>query len=102
MIRRPPRSTLFPYTTLFRSSLELLVLCSGLPGEVNPGGTCTIMTRFSGMSMLLLDDGSDRESLLGLSRYDVGPAHYFVAVRVWRSEEHTSELQSPCNLVCRL
>ena len=33
--------------------------------------------------MLLLDDGSDRESLLGLSRYDVGPAHYFVAVRVW-------------------
>src|ERR1039457_3097669 len=60
MIRRPPRSTLFPYTTLFRST--------GPPGPsiTRPG--------ISGMQ-------SRRES---------------------RSEEHTSELQSPCNLVCRL
>src|ERR1039457_131522 len=59
MIRRPPRSTLFPYTTLFRSSCGL---------------------------------GRHR----GLGRV-VGLPH-----RHHRSEEHTSELQSPCNIVCRL
>src|SRR5256885_13122399 len=69
MIRRPPRSTLFPYTTLFRSILELLVAilhsCQRAPvGEHFPG-EC--------------DGACDQ-----------------------RSEEHTSELQSPCNLVCRL
>src|SRR2546427_6814688 len=67
MIRRPPRSTLFPYTTLFRSSL----------GEV----------------MLRLDPGDGR---IATTR----------AFQVWegggRSEEHTSELQSQSNLVCRL
>src|SRR2546426_7673199 len=63
MIRRPPRSTLFPYTTLFRSSRDRCgwaASASGCPG--------TRATRSSGA----------------------------------RSEEHTSELQSPCNLVCRL
>src|SRR5256885_6955908 len=73
MIRRPPRSTLFPYTTLFRSALvlheardelevRLVVLHAVLPGAVGA-----------------------RQALLH-----------------GRSEEHTSELQSPCNLVCRL
>src|SRR5256885_8423908 len=65
MIRRPPRSTLFPYTTLFRSGKvfapagvpELAIRAGHIPGAVNVP---------------------------------------------WRSEEHTSELQSPCNLVCRL
>src|SRR5256885_11858867 len=60
MIRRPPRSTLFPYTTLFRSVGVLYFLPKGSGGYA-----------------------------LGF-----GPAE--------RSEEHTSELQSPCNLVCRL
>src|SRR2546426_8084395 len=65
MIRRPPRSTLFPYTTLFRSRLDTLApLRSDRAGRAvthgAPGG------------------------------------------RNLRSEEHTSELQSPCNLVCRL
>src|SRR5205807_8979532 len=61
MIRRPPRSTLFPYTTLFRSRVfrDRGVRC-GFPPRAHPGR------------------------------------------RVPRSEEHTSELQSPCNLVCRL
>src|SRR5256885_13086338 len=67
MIRRPPRSTLFPYTTLFRSAIGL-----SSSGEVTTKGT----SMFSGDSWLL-----------PLSS---------------RSEEHTSELQSPCNLVCRL
>src|SRR2546426_9456232 len=69
MIRRPPRSTLFPYTTLFRSVLRLL-----------------------------FDLGA-----LGLRRIEHGTeplVHLFVGHA--RSEEHTSELQSPCNIVCRL
>src|SRR5256885_9241905 len=57
MIRRPPRSTLFPYTTLFRSPRASACACA----------TCCLPSR-----------------------------------QAWRSEEHTSELQSPCNLVCRL
>src|SRR5256885_10138745 len=70
MIRRPPRSTLFPYTTLFRSSLTL-----------NGGLARTKSALRSGWA----------------SRRNVSPG---AAPR--RSEEHTSELQSPCNLVCRL
>src|SRR5256885_4112661 len=70
MIRRPPRSTLFPYTTLFRS----------LSGEAWGG-------RGHG-------HGHFRSRVF----IGVGPAYWWG----WRSEEHTSELQSPCNLVCRL
>src|SRR5256885_2578413 len=68
MIRRPPRSTLFPYTTLFRSAMELVELAEQF--ELGLGG-------------IKRDDRPDEK------------AHA-------RSEEHTSELQSPCNLVCRL
>src|SRR2546426_2878048 len=78
MIRRPPRSTLFPYTTLFRSSRR------GRAGEVAPGpGRRRESPRTGGAS------GRDRT---GRADDRVSP----------RSEEHTSELQSPCNLVCRL
>src|SRR5256885_3450634 len=72
MIRRPPRSTLFPYTTLFRS-----VAASRHPAEQPRPGQCA-GTCYSGR----------------LLRAAAPPAS--------RSEEHTSELQSPCNLVCRL
>src|SRR3989454_7940382 len=65
MIRRPPRSTLFPYTTLFRSGQAQHVRADG----ARPSATADPARR-------------------GLRRR--------------RSEEHTSELQSPCNLVCRL
>src|SRR5256885_12181873 len=75
MIRRPPRSTLFPYTTLFRSRDGLV-----RPGEGDALG-------FQGCF------GAHRGLLLG--RWEVTAANP-------RSEEHTSELQSPCNLVCRL
>src|SRR5258708_12838297 len=70
MIRRPPRSTLFPYTTLFRSraiGVAVVVLGTATP------------------SQLLLDQARRR-----------------LAVQEARSEEHTSELQSPDHLVCRL
>src|SRR2546426_6820252 len=74
MIRRPPRSTLFPYTTLFRS----------LFGEDHA---------------LALET----EHHLVLRVLEVVHVHDgLVAPRGERSEEHTSELQSPCNLVCRL
>src|SRR2546426_4427757 len=62
MIRRPPRSTLFPYTTLFRSSSKLRKIVAVRPNDPAQSG-------------------------VDFPR---------------RSEEHTSELQSPCNLVCRL
>src|SRR5256885_5955604 len=69
MIRRPPRSTLFPYTTLFRSRPVHRHPDGKVPGIANP----------------------DEQQEKG-GRGDA----------VQRSEEHTSELQSPCNLVCRL
>src|SRR5256885_2863456 len=81
MIRRPPRSTLFPYTTLFRSARHIrwAMACTS-HGEHTPSprGACSC----------------------GRAR----PMWQKSAVRpaVRRSEEHTSELQSPCNLVCRL
>src|SRR3989454_7799129 len=77
MIRRPPRSTLFPYTTLFRSPFNHSVAVLGAwHGE----GTSNTIPRTT-----FNDNGSSKKSSI------------FV-----RSEEHTSELQSPCNLVCRL
>src|SRR5256885_2779929 len=73
MIRRPPRSTLFPYTTLFRSCTRRDPTLQWIE---------TVMTK----------------PLLQLAA--VGVAGF--ALWKMRSEEHTSELQSPCNLVCRL
>src|SRR5256885_12736270 len=64
MIRRPPRSTLFPYTTLFRSQIY--------------------------------EDYKEHADFLTVYVREAHPTDE------WRSEEHTSELQSPCNLVCRL
>src|SRR2546426_12780742 len=83
MIRRPPRSTLFPYTTLFRSVI------SQLEGHV---------LRLVGVHAdhALLDLVDDRTP----AQLDDVVASRFAERR--RSEEHTSELQSPCNLVCRL
>src|SRR5256885_5057615 len=77
MIRRPPRSTLFPYTTLFRSRDADAARKDGTPA----GGKAFDRPR----------RGAREASGTGLR---VG--------RRARSEEHTSELQSPCNLVCRL
>src|SRR2546430_10316635 len=74
MIRRPPRSTLFPYTTLFRS----------LFGHHRRG-----------VARLVGDDRHLTEEL-------TGPQHCEHLLHVPRSEEHTSELQSQSNLVCRL
>src|SRR5260370_10565414 len=81
MIRRPPRSTLFPYTTLFRS-----------PFFVRPGrGVKKEILSMPGNYQLSVDRLVD----------EVGAA-VEVGVKSFRSEEHTSELQSHLNLVCRL
>src|SRR2546427_4010075 len=87
MIRRPPRSTLFPYTTLFRSAVvdenDLVARPERIQGRIQP--------REQGrQGGFLVVDGNDDGKL--------GRGH----VRRPRSEEHTSELQSQSNLVCRL
>src|SRR2546425_9396926 len=74
MIRRPPRSTLFPYTTLFRSAA----------------------VDFSSGTLLMTEAGTKRRAALHLARGEVALREHD------RSEEHTSELQSLAYLVCRL
>src|SRR5690242_21330782 len=86
MIRRPPRSTLFPYTTLFRSLANVVIVAMRLKFN------------FVAVAAALLGLGLTQESdqrqiaIIGLSPYS----------SLSRSEEHTSELQSHVNLVCRL
>src|SRR2546426_7494722 len=83
MIRRPPRSTLFPYTTLFRSRRP----------DANVLGETVRAQRV-------------RRHVASRSRGSYGACEWHTCgvtmVGMERSEEHTSELQSPCNLVCRL
>src|SRR3712207_7248583 len=90
MIRRPPRSTLFPYTTLFRSPHEQLMSCLDRETTYN-GVTENTLKRLSRLHGLNFENG-----LKFLNRF----AEMGVLQR--RSEEHTSELQSRQYLVCRL
>src|SRR2546426_3367354 len=84
MIRRPPRSTLFPYTTLFRSDArQLAVVEQHVVRPLEP------------------DRGLAQQRIHGV-RHRKPRADRDYAQLHARSEEHTSELQSPCNLVCRL
>src|SRR5260370_19442503 len=86
MIRRPPRSTLFPYTTLFRSISCRRTNCFGPPGGIvkeSDSSRCSSPRHFWN-----LGSGQRWDSAAGSHRC--------------RSEEHTSELQSHLNLVCRL
>src|SRR2546426_2854090 len=79
MIRRPPRSTLFPYTTLFRSRF--------LPAHQG------LHPRARVLGVIDLRPPVPHADVMGLE---------VLVHQAVRSEEHTSELQSPCNLVCRL
>src|SRR5256885_12879598 len=99
MIRRPPRSTLFPYTTLFRSdeTAERAALLfqsrsgrksgTDLPGQRRAAVLARLPCGSWAAALACVPCRSGAGVLACLSR---------------RSEEHTSELQSPCNLVCRL
>src|SRR5438477_9710619 len=89
MIRRPPRSTLFPYTTLFRSIRD--TSHRGSPGGLIQNRS-QIVAQFGGRSTYL----SHQTEHWAFSASTVRP------VLRLRSEEHTSELQSHVNLVCRL
>src|SRR2546421_9052136 len=94
MIRRPPRSTLFPYTTLFRSSLLLILFCTAWLAR----STTPLMPEARPSTTFCWKFGSDRKSTRLNSSHD----QISYAVFCLRSEEHTSELQSRSDLVCRL
>src|SRR5258707_11529182 len=87
MLRRPPRSTLFPYTTLFRSLLHMFE-------EYGPD----CLSRLNGQFAFAIWNTSDRSLFLARDRLGIRQEQASVA----RSEEHTSELQSRQYLVCRL
>src|SRR2546427_4993393 len=102
MIRRPPRSTLFPYTTLFRSPMNLL--------KNAPGGTAGRILGIRPEHLVVVSEGGweikvDTVEMLGAERLVYGSLNgetMTVRIDEGRSEEHTSELQSQSNLVCRL
>src|SRR5260370_31495547 len=89
MIRRPPRSTLFPYTTLFRSNVFVQ------PAAGNAGTAIG--------AVLEAWHGTYREQKrVAFDTICLGPTYSASQIKQVRSEEHTSELQSHLNLVCRL
>src|SRR5258708_28815350 len=93
MIRRPPRSPLFPYTTLFRSK-------PSKRGKAAPTGLHNVLADATALiPPALLQDLKDRNVIARLDKY-AEEGDY--ARWMDRSEEHTSELQSPDHLVCRL
>src|SRR5256885_9699456 len=88
MIRRPPRSTLFPYTTLFRSQSSIRIQSRE-------------DWKFRGMLFPVFRELLPGFAVIG-DQYSSVRMFLFPKRKRYRSEEHTSELQSPCNLVCRL
>src|SRR3989454_5555620 len=88
MIRRPPRSTLFPYTTLFRSEIDAAVQAARACLESKEWRE--LPARKRGQLLYRIAELLEQRS------------PEIAEVETKRSEEHTSELQSPCNLVCRL
>src|SRR5256885_10238471 len=111
MIRRPPRSTLFPYTTLFRSygrpSADPILECT-IPSVVDttvaPAGK-HVMSFFVQYAPYQLrnggwDETKDRFADRCFDILNEYAPNFKRSVIDRRSEEHTSELQSPCNLVC--
>src|SRR5437016_6869502 len=93
MLRRPPRSTLFPYTTLFRSNFPHVVSGAGGGGNYTTVvGVTNVASAAQTVSITFTPDSSQGGAPVTIQR--TIPAN--------RSEEHTSELQSLTNLVCRL
>src|SRR5256885_13334189 len=97
MIRRPPRSTLFPYTTLFRSAPSSSPYPPPTPPRKFPHSMKYEWEQRFHHTRHGRKDGWARRWLRAML-----PLHRKASPVAPRSEEHTSELQSPCNLVCRL
>src|SRR2546427_7794725 len=93
MIRRPPRSTLFPYTTLFRSGSERLL---GLVNQILE------VSRLRAGVLPIQRVRLDLDTVITRAVEELKPTADQTGVILERSEEHTSELQSQSNLVCRL
>src|SRR5256885_3763267 len=93
MIRRPPRSTLFPYTTLFRSDFCARIDMKKINRKTLEALVAAGAFDFTGKTRKAAWDAIEPALAQGSSAQKD---------RESRSEEHTSELQSPCNLVCRL
>src|SRR2546430_13690897 len=101
MIRRPPRSTLFPYTTLFRSSIRVVgASCRGYRPCNTRSGEGTAEPVFPHVSYRRIPVGRVGAARVGDGVSDGREPRG--GRRGRRSEEHTSELQSQSNLVCRL
>src|SRR2546426_8086656 len=93
MIRRPPRSTLFPYTTLFRSLVPRISRGRTAQSSASKHVPQSIARKVVEDRVAILSDNTAAdERFKGKS----------ILIQSVRSEEHTSELQSPCNIVCRL
>src|SRR5256885_9053861 len=92
MIRRPPRSTLFPYTTLFRSVTGAYAGRGRQHLDFDTTQEHAAANTTSDLAFRGVLNGRSTAVWRGMIKVDPGA----------RSEEHTSELQSPCNLVCRL
>src|SRR5258708_16746527 len=88
MIRRPPRSTLFPYTTLFRSNIWV--------------GTDNGLFLVTGEQVRRVDNSDALPPIAVHGMHEDSRGRLWVGGSKLRSEEHTSELQSPDHLVCRL
>src|SRR3712207_8247253 len=91
MIRRPPRSTLFPYTTLFRSSSRVACI-DGRNRRFPNISLLSVLLQYRNLTPQQYDSAKPKLGLEGDRAYDL----------FYRSEEHTSELQSRQYLVCRL
>src|SRR5256885_4823730 len=103
MIRRPPRSTLFPYTTLFRSNRGRNVIAPARAAEAprgkrSQGGDWHALGTSAHFNALYQHHLAGAGAAIRARQRGAQPR----SVVAGRSEEHTSELQSPCNLVCRL
>src|SRR5690348_18120472 len=99
MIRRPPRSTLFPYTTLFRSAKSASCGARGAMSKER-GSPRTVRRMPEEFDIVVIGAGSAGAVIA--SRATEGPGRSVLLIEAGRSEEHTSELQSPVHLVCRL
>src|SRR3712207_8362743 len=97
MIRRPPRSTLFPYTTLFRSEADL-----GVVARDEVVGDLEVVVAVPAHPEDLARERDRTQAHLRVVDVQGGPGRFALSAHTIRSEEHTSELQSRQYLVCRL